>query len=73
MRAMVFVEFEPDGVCRDAETLRELLAQRHAHGRETQRVFVAEKFAGSRAFVVAERGEGGILQRRVESEIDSPQ
>lgn len=73
MRTMVCVEFEPDGVCRDAETPRELFAQRHTHGRETKRVFVTAKFAGSRAFGVAERGEGGILQRSVESEIDSPQ
>jgi hypothetical protein len=49
-------------MCRDAEIPRELLAQRHAHGRETKRIFVAAKVLGSRAFVVAERREGGILQ-----------
>ena len=62
MRAMVCVEREPNCVRRDAEMPRELLPQRHTHGGETKRVFVAEKFAGSRAFVVAECGEGSILQ-----------
>ena len=58
---MVCVLRESDSVCRNAEMPRELLPQHHTHGSETQRIFTAVKFAGSRAFVVAEYGEGGIL------------
>lgn len=73
MRSVVGVERKTHGVRRDVEPPRELFTQRGAHAGEAQRVFMAAKVAGSRAFVVAEGCEGGRVERRSEVDVNPPQ
>ena len=72
MWTMVCVERELNVSRLRCRAVRKFLTQRETHGGKAKRVFVAAKLAGSGAFVVAESGERGVIQRDIESEIDPP-